>query len=169
MDVLSGMGVADRLQETVFFSVANLLNLEVDVILFDTTSTSWERDQAEPGGGLRWYGHSKDHRDDLPQIVIGLAVTKEGIPMRCWVWPGNTTDMSVAEEVWDGMRAWRLGRVVTVTDRGFSSQKNLDHLRQGGGHDIGLTPEQAHTLVTRHLDPPDPDSDPTAKTTNKHN
>ena len=38
------------------------------------------------------YGHSKDHRRDLPQIVIGLAVTREGIPVRCWCWPGNTND-----------------------------------------------------------------------------
>ena len=41
------------------------------------------------------YGHSKDHRPDLPQVVIGLAVTREGIPVRVWVWPGNTNDQTV--------------------------------------------------------------------------
>ena len=54
------------------------VNLEVDLIFFDTTSTYFERDEED---GLRQYGHSKDHREDLPQIVIGLAVTKEGIPV----------------------------------------------------------------------------------------
>jgi transposase len=136
MDVLVDADVEAGVQETVFFSVANLLNLEVDVILFDTTSTYWERDTEDDVGGLRRYGHSKDHRDDLPQIVIGLAVTKEGIPVRCWCWPGNTTDMTVLHEVRDGMRAWKLGRVVTVTDRGFSSEDNLGYLRRGGGHYI---------------------------------
>jgi transposase len=42
---------------------------------------------------LRRYGHSEDSRPDLPQIVIGLAVTREGTPVRYWVWLGNTADM----------------------------------------------------------------------------
>ena len=65
--------------------------------------------------------------EDLPQIVIGLAVTCEGIPVRCWVWPGNTADVAVLTEVKDDLRGWRLGRVVTVVDRGFSSKANLDY------------------------------------------
>jgi transposase len=50
------------------------------------------------------------------------------------VWPGNTNDNSILPEVKDGLRGWRLGRVVTVVDRGFSSDKNLDYLRRAGGH-----------------------------------
>ena len=45
------------------------------------------------------YGHSRDKRHDLPQVVIGLAVTKEGIPVRCWVLPGNTQDMKTIEMI----------------------------------------------------------------------
>jgi len=121
----------------VFFAVADLLNLEIDLLLFDTTSTYFERDTEEDGEhAFRKYGHSKDHRTDLPQIVIGLAVTKEGIPVRCWCWPGNTNDQQVLPEVKDGMRDWRLGRVVTVVDRGFSSTDNLDYLQRAGGHYI---------------------------------
>ena len=140
MDLLVEADAQAELQEAVFFAVADLLNLEVDVLFFDTTSTYFERDteeapsQAQPVGGLRRYGHWKDSRDDLPQIVIGLAVTREGIPVRCWVWPGNTADVAVLPEVKDGLRGWRLGRVVTVVDRGFSSQSNLDYLRRAGGH-----------------------------------
>jgi transposase len=84
------------IQENVFFSVANLFNLEVDLLYFDTTSTYFETEEEDD---LRKNGHSKDHRPDLPQAVIGLAVTRDGIPVRCWVWPGNTGDMSVIEEV----------------------------------------------------------------------
>ena len=61
--------------------VGDALNLEVDLLFFDTTSTYFERDTedtTEDGqAGFRRYGHSKDHRKDLPQIVIGLAVTRE--------------------------------------------------------------------------------------------
>jgi hypothetical protein len=89
----------------VFLAVANLLNLEVDLLFFDTTSTYFERDDEENGDdAFRRYSHSKDHRGDLPQIVIGLAVTKEGIPVRCWCWPGNSNDQAVLGEVRDDLR-----------------------------------------------------------------
>jgi transposase len=135
MDLLIEADAEARVQEAVFFACANLLNLEVDLLFFDTTSTYFERDEPETGdGAFRVYGHSKDHRPDLPQIVIGLAVTREGIPVRVWCWPGNTNDMSVVKEVKDDLRGWRLGRVVTVVDRGFSSDENLRYLTRAGGH-----------------------------------
>src|SRR3954451_6083922 len=150
MDLLIEADTDARVQEAVFFAVANLLNLEVDLLFFDTTSTYFERDtedspspQAEAEGdgeqtgtGFRRYGHSKDSRPDLPQIIIGLAVTREGIPVRVWCWPGNTTDSAVLPQVKDDLRAWRLGRVIVVVDRGFSSAANLNYLRRAGGHVI---------------------------------
>jgi DDE family transposase len=135
MDLLVGADAQAKVQEAVFFACADLLNLEVDLLFFDTTSTYFERDEPETGeGAFRVFGHSKDHRPDLPQIVIGLAVTREGIPVRVWCWPGNTNDMSVITEVKDDLRGWRLGRVVTVVDRGFSSDENLRYLTRAGGH-----------------------------------
>lgn len=146
MDLLVEADTDASVQEAVFFAVADLLNLEVDLLFFDTTSTYFERDTEDPdpnpdapeggSGGFRRYGHSKDHRRDLPQIVIGLAVTREGIPVRCWCWPGNTSDQAILPEVKDGLRGWRLGRVVTVVDRGFSSRENLAYLQRAGGHYI---------------------------------
>ena len=135
MDLLVAADAQAEVQEAVFFAVADLLNLEVDLLFFDTTSTYFERDTEEDGDdAFRRYGHSKDHRPDLPQIIIGLAVTREGIPVRVWCWPGNTNDQAVLAEVKDGLRGWRLGRVVTVVDRGFSSDANLAYLRRAGGH-----------------------------------
>jgi hypothetical protein len=81
MDLLVEADAQAGVQEAVFFACADLLNLEVDLLFFDTTSTYFERDEPERGdGAFRVFGHSKDHRPDLPQIVIGLAVTREGIP-----------------------------------------------------------------------------------------
>jgi Transposase DDE domain len=134
MDLLVTADTQARVQEAVFFAAANLLNLEVDLLLFDTTSTFFQRDTEEGEGGFRRFGHSKDHRPDLPQVVIGLAVTREGIPVRCWCWPGNTNDMTVLQQVKDDLRGWRLGRVVTVVDRGFASDDNLAYLTRAGGH-----------------------------------
>jgi hypothetical protein len=153
MDLLVDADTTGRVQESVFFAVANLLNLEVDLLFFDTTSTYFERDDEETGDdAFRRFGHSKDHRPDLPQIVIGLAVTKEGIPVRCWCWPGNSNDQQVLAEVRDDMRDWKLGRVITVVDRGFSSAENLAYLRRAGGHYIaGMRMRDGNPLVEQVL------------------
>jgi transposase len=149
MDLLVDADTTGRVQESVFFAVANLLNLEVDLLFFDTTSTYFERDDEETGeDAFRRFGHSKDHRPDLPQIVIGLAVTREGIPVRCWCWPGNSNDQQLLAEVRDDLRDWKLGRVITVVDRGFSSADNLAYLRRGGGHYIaGMRMRDGNPLV----------------------
>lgn len=146
--------VTGELERQVFDEVANLLNLEVDLLFFDTTSTYFELaepdepstrdDQGQPiddngqgegqepsKAGFRTYGKSKDSRDDLPQIVIGMAVTRDGIPVRCWCWPGNASDQKLIRQVKDDMRDWTLSKIVWVTDRGFSSEANRRYLRQG--------------------------------------
>lgn len=124
---------AEELQRTVFFSVATLFNLEVDLIFFDTTSTYFELDEADGEGELRRYGYSRDKRPDLPQAVIGLAVTREGLPVRCWVWPGNTADASTIQEVQGDLAGWRLSRVVWVVDRGMGGQAQEVAFQRGGG------------------------------------
>jgi hypothetical protein len=135
MDLLVDADTDARVQQAVFFAVADLLNLEVDLLLFDTTSTFFQRDEPEHGeDAFRVLGHSKDHRADLPQVVIGLAVTREGIPVRVWCWPGNTNDHTVLPQVKDDLRGWRLGRVTWVVDRGFSSAANLAYVTRAGGH-----------------------------------
>jgi len=135
------LAIEAELAEQVYWAVADLLNLEVDLLFFDTTSTYFETDAADPPSlgadkGFRTFGHSKDHRPDLPQVVIGLAVTREGIPIRVWTLPGNTADMALIRMVKDDLRAWKLGRVVWVTDRGFASAANRRYLQRAGGHYI---------------------------------
>jgi hypothetical protein len=149
--------VRAAVEKEIYGQVANLLNLEVDLLFFDTTSTYFELDsedeavprdkngnvtdddqQAAEGkpAPFRAYGKSKDHRDDLPQIVIGMAVTRDGIPVRVWCWPGNTSDSALIRQVKDDMRDWTLSRVVWVADRGFTSAENRRYLRSGDHHYI---------------------------------
>jgi hypothetical protein len=155
MDVLAE--IEKTLAEQVYHQVADLLNLEVDLLFFDTTSTYFETGQDDqavardehgrvrPDGeptdpvrdvGFRTHGKSKDHRDDLPQVVVGMAVTREGIPVRVWSWPGNTADSTLIRQVKDDMRNWSLARIVWVADRGFSSAENRRYLQRAGGHYI---------------------------------
>ncbi len=148
--------IREQLEKEVFGKAADLLDLEVDLLFFDTTSTYFQTEEADApvardrhgnaaGGedadegraaGFRAFGKSKDHRDDLPQVVIGMAVTRDGIPVRVWCWPGNTSDSALIRQVKDDMRDWSLSRVVWVADRGFTSAENRRYLRKGGNHYI---------------------------------
>ena len=137
----------------VFGSVAHLLNLDLDIVFVDTTSTYFETEspdelaelQDDPGedqvsnpteGGHRRFGHSKDHRPDLPQVVIAMAVTRDGIPVRCWTFPGNQADTTIIRTIKDDLDGWQLRRLVWVADRGFASATNRAYLTRGGGHYI---------------------------------
>jgi transposase len=133
MDFLLEHGEA--IQKEVFWSTANLLNLTVDLIFFDTTNTYFEIDEPGPSD-LKAYGKSKQKRDDLPQVTIGLAVTREGIPVRCWVLPGNQHDSQCVDQVQKDLNSWNLGRVVWVMNRGMSSEENQRILQRGCGQYI---------------------------------
>mmetsp|Transcript_22810 Transcript_22810/g.11020 ORF Transcript_22810/g.11020 Transcript_22810/m.11020 type:complete len:219 (+) Transcript_22810:728-1384(+) len=122
---------ADAIQKEVFWSTANLMNLTVDLIFFDTTNTYFETE--DPcSSDLKAYGKSKDKRDDLPLV----AVTREGIPVRCWVLPGNQHDSKSVDQVQKDLNTWKLGRVVWVMDRGMTSDDNRRVLQRAGGQYI---------------------------------
>jgi hypothetical protein len=147
--------IEPHLAKSIYFQVTDLLNLEVDLLFFDTTSTYFETerpdepvprdadgrrlpDDADPElvdkeRGFRTFGKSKDSRDDLPQVVIGMAVTRDGIPVRVWSWPGSSSDSNLIRQVKQDLREWSLSKVVWVADRGFTSAANRRALMQGGG------------------------------------
>ena len=117
--------IREALEKRVFDRACEVLGLEVDLLFFDTTSTYFVTEEADapvardergnpvPDGvesaadtreaGFRTWGKSKDHRDDLPQVVIGMAVTRDGIPLRVWCWPGNTSDSALIRQVKDDL------------------------------------------------------------------
>jgi hypothetical protein len=146
--------IQSTVEREAFRAVADLLNLEVDLLFFDTTPTHFCCDEADApiarderglplaegaaarAAGFRSYGHSKDHPDDLPQVVIGMAVTREGIPVRVWSWPGNTADAALIRQVKAELHDRSLGRIVWVADRGFASSENRRALRRGADHYI---------------------------------
>ena len=147
------LAIEPDLAEQAYYQVTDLLNLEVDLLFFDTTSTYFETEEADediprdvrgervpPGSkdaageaGFRTHGKSKDSRDDLPQVIVGMAVTRDGIPVRVWSWPGNTADSGLIRQVKTDLRQWVLSKVIWVADRGFTSEENRRFLMQGGG------------------------------------
>src|SRR5450755_2434655 len=155
IEAAGGRRLEAQAEERAFFTVASLLDLEVDLLFFDTSSTYWETDRLpeelqdqddeleedeEPvlteSGRRRYSKHSKDHRPDLPQVVVGMAVTRKGIPVRVWTFPGNASDQVIIRKVKDDLRGWNLARVIWVLDRGFTSERNRRYLQRAGGRYI---------------------------------
>ena len=151
MDFL--LDALDEIAAEIFSTVAHLLNLDLDIVFVDTTSTYWETETADDDleladpvaddeltspteAGTRAFGHSKDHRADLPQVVIAMAVTRDGVPVRCWTFPGDTADTAIIRTIKDDLGGWGLRRLVWVADRGFASAANRGYLTRGGGHYI---------------------------------
>jgi len=127
---------AAEVENAVFFHVANLFNLVVDVIFYDTTTASFsidqEDDESETGPWFRRLGHSKKGTWS-PQIVVALAVTREGLPVRSWVFPGNTADVDTVKKVREDLRGWKLGRALFVADCGVNSSTNREELARACG------------------------------------
>jgi len=112
---------AEVIERRVFESAAQTLGASVDLVFFDTTSTYFHTEEEDD---LRRRGHSKDERPGNPQIVIAMAVTREGIPVRSWVLPGNTADVTVVKRIKQDLSEWKLGRVLLVGDGGMDSKAN---------------------------------------------
>lgn len=126
-----------EVEKHVFFHVADLFNLKVDIIFYDTTTASFHIDQEDDpevneNATLRKFGHAKEGMW-APQVVVALAVTSDGIPVRSWVLPGNTSDVATVKQVRDDLRGWRLGRAMFVADSGMNSVENRDELARACG------------------------------------
>jgi transposase len=126
-----------------------LFNVDVDVVFWDTTSVYLAIEEDDEGNWPfrselperpRKRGHSKDNREDRPQVVVGLAVTRDGLPVRSWVFPDNTVDVNTVKTIREGLRGWRLGRCIWVGDAGTYSEKNLETLTKGLGRYIVAVP-----------------------------
>jgi Transposase DDE domain len=159
----------EAIEKAIYFRLADLLNLDVEIIFYDTTSLHFEVDEEDHGhgehdsvhgslaaggksyGALRKRGHSKNGRFDAPQIVIGLAVTRDGLPVRHWIFPGNTVDVTTVEQVKRDLQGWQLSRCVFVGDAGMVSRSNLETLARGGGKYILCMPIHRGGEVAQHV------------------
>jgi len=124
------------IEERVFFETADLFNLEVDVIFYDTTTATFSIDEEDEDDGdeegLRRFGRPKDG-GWAPQVVVALAVTRDGLPVRSWVFPGNTSDVTTVKRVKADLKGWKLSRALFVADSGMNSEESRKELARACG------------------------------------
>ena len=119
----------DVIEEQLFARRRDLFS-ELDIVFFDTTSLYFE---GEGGDTLGAHGHSKDHRPDLHQLVVGAVLDGAGRPICCELWPGNTADVTTLIPIVD--RLWRrfhIRKICIVADRGMISAATIADLEQQG-------------------------------------
>jgi hypothetical protein len=119
----------DRIEETLFARDRDLFS-GLELVFFDTTSIYFE---GEGGESLGRFGHSKDHRKNRKQMIVGVVLDQEGRPICCEMWPGNTTDVKTLLPVADRLgKRFGIDRVCIVADRGMVKAKTLEELEQRG-------------------------------------
>ncbi|HKN45624.1 MAG TPA: IS1634 family transposase, partial [Propionibacteriaceae bacterium] len=117
----------DLIEEGLFARRRDLFT-QLQLVFFDTTSIYFE---GEGGETIGQRGHSKDHRPDLKQMIVGAVLDAEGRPICCELWPGNTADVTTLIPVVDRLRS-RFGvrQVCIVADRGMISKETIEELEK---------------------------------------
>lgn len=116
----------DALEEALFDRRRDLFT-HLELVFFDTTSIYFE---GQGGEELGQYGHSKDHRPDRKQMVVGVILDGQGRPLCCELWPGNVTDVKTLIPVVDRLQQrFRIRSICIVADRGMISQDTIAQLQ----------------------------------------
>jgi transposase len=117
----------DLIEEEMFLRHRDLFT-GLDLVFFDTTSIYFE---GQGGETLGERGHSKDHRSDLRQMVVGAVIDERGNPICCEMWPGSTADVRTLIPVVDRIRKrFRISRFCIVADRGMISAETIRELER---------------------------------------
>ena len=123
--------IKDAIEEDMFFERRNLFS-GLDLVFFDTTSIYFE---GAGGQSIGKRGNSKDHRPDLPQMVVGVIIDDHGTPVCCEMWPGNTTDVKALIPIVDRLRKrFGINRFCVVADRGMISADTMEKLEDPDRH-----------------------------------
>ena len=140
-DVLYGvLDVLSNEKESIIQHLANFFEKKTnrqgpqayyDVTTYAFESTRW--------GELRMFGFSKDHKNNEVQVVMGLLLDNNGIPITYELFPGNTMDQSTLTKSVEKLKElYKLDKITVDADRGLNSGKNLEYL-YNGGHDFVIS------------------------------
>ena len=128
LDLLAGN--KDRIETALFEKARDLFTIDLDLVLWDTTSTYFEGNGPDE---IASFGLSKDHRPDRVQVMVGVLMTRDGYPVAHEVFPGNTADVNTFKTVLRSvLKRFSVKRCVIVGDRGMISKSTVRELEESG-------------------------------------
>jgi hypothetical protein len=142
---------SEAIEPALFLRTADRCNAAVDLLFWDTTTLSGEIDADDDDGepwqthaipAWRQRGHHQEGRDGNPQVVVGLARTRDGLPVRSWGLPGHTAEVTTIDALKADVQGWRLHRAVVGGDRGRCAEANRQRLSRALGRYILAVPRR---------------------------
>jgi len=139
------------IQKEIFFKATDLFSQKLDLVMFDTTSIKYWGEAKDID--ILQHGYSKEKRGDLKQLIVGVLMTKDGIPCACEIFPGNTSDLKSFLRVLEELKEeYDIGRLVWIADRGMVSKANIDKLNKlGQDYILGVKMRQFNKEKRRKL------------------
>ena len=151
----------DAIEKQYYFKNQNLFNLELDLILFDTTSIYYyDGEEKIKEKSILQYGFSKDGKSNLKQVIVGVLMTKDGKPFAHEVFPGNKSDMKSFPEIIRKVKTkYNIKRIIFVADRGMVSEENLTLIEEEGmEYILGVKMRRLSPVLKSSLLPVDTES-----------
>lgn len=128
LDILSSNKIT--IEEALFAKNKNLFNISTDIVFYDVTTFYYE---SKSENELKKFGYSKDGKFGDVQVVMGLLIDKNGLPIGYELFSGNTFDSKTMVKVLDNLKGkFNLENVVIVADRGLNSKINLKYIKEAG-------------------------------------
>ena len=131
----------DEIEKAYYEKNRDLFNGKLDLVLFDTTSIYyWGVEGPSGEKDLLQYGFSKDGKGNLKQLIVGVLMTSDGVPIAHEVFPGNTADVNSFSRIVTILKEkYQIEKVILIADRGMVSEENIVHLEQTGlSYIVGL-------------------------------
>jgi len=144
----------DSIEREYYEKNLNLFNGKLDLVLFDTTSIYYygAEGPAEENDLLQ-FGFSKDRKGNVKQVIVGVLMTTEGIPIAHEVFKGDNPDVFSFRNIISLIKKkYNVGKIILIADRGMVSEDNLVHLEQSGlSYIVGIKMRQLPQTLKRKL------------------
>jgi len=128
LDILADKKI--DIEEALFARNKTLYNISTDIVFYDVTTFYYESKEENE---LKKFGYSKDGKFGDVQVVMGLLIDKNGLPIGYELFSGNTFDSKTMVKVLDNLKGkFNLDNVVIVADRGLNSKINLKYIKDAG-------------------------------------
>jgi transposase len=128
LDILAENKIA--IEEALFNQNKTLFNISTDIVFYDVTTFYYE---SKSSNDLKKFGYSKDGKFGDVQVVMGLLIDKNGLPIGYELFAGNTFDSKTMVKILDNLKGkFNLDNVVIVADRGLNAKINLKYIKDAG-------------------------------------